>query len=419
MSDKKQSPWGNSNGGNSNGGNSGGSKSGNDDAPDNVHEMPWGKTGGRSESSRQQRPSQNRGGGNRGGGLGGGEPPEIDEFIRRGQDAVRRFAPNGLNGNLLVLIIVAIVLLWAATGFYRVGPSERGVELIFGRYHETSLPGLHYNFPSPIGDVFLPSVDLQRRLNVGFRSSDIDRMNPTQSDIASESLMLTADENIVDLDFTVFWRIGDPRLYLFEVRDPEATLKVVAESAMREVVGQTTFDLAVTRGREEIEQNTLEVMQRILDAYDSGMVVEAVELQASDPPRDVIDAFNDVQRARQDRDRLRNEAEAYANSVVPQARGEAERTLREAEGYKERLTEEAKGEALQFLSVYESYVLAPEVTRQRMYLEVLGNVYRSANKVVIDPEISANGGQGVVPYLPLGELGNQRSTNNSSANSNN
>ena len=341
----------------------------------------------------------------------GGEPPEFDEIIGKVQHMMERMMPSGFNPNLIILILVVMGGIWAATGIYRVGPAERGVELVFGKYTETTLPGLRYNYPAPIGEVFLPSVDLQRRMNVGFRSQESLGNNQSQTDIASESLMLTSDENIVDLDFTVFWRIGDPRYYLFYVRDQEATLKVVAESAMREVIGQTTFDRAVTTGRDAIEQNTLEVMQRILDSYQSGILVEAVELQASDPPADVIDAFNDVQRARQDRDRLSNEAQAYANSIVPQARGEAERMLREAEGYKTRLIEEAKGEAQRFQSVYDSYESAPEVTRQRMYLEVLGKVYRQADKIVVDPEISGQGGQGIVPYLPLNELNKTKSNN--------
>ena len=404
MSDKKNSPWG---GNRPNKGFSKGNASKkNDDGEAGgsaSNESSWG------EFNNQR--SSNFGGGN----FGGGNPPEIDDVLQKMQDGIRRLLPGGLNNRLFMLILIVGVSLWAATGIYRVGPAERGVELVFGKYSETTLPGLHYNYPAPIGEVFLPSVDLQRRLNVGFRSQEVGRSSQVPSDIASESIMLTADENIVDLDFTVFWRIGDPRLFLFAVRDPESTLKVVAESAMREVVGQTTFDLAVTRGRDEIEQKTLQVMQDILDSYESGVLVESIELQASDPPSDVIDAFNDVQRARQDRDRLRNEAEAYANSVVPEARGQAERLLREAEAYRERLVQEAKGEAQRFLSVYESYRQAPEITRQRMYLEVLGRIYQTSNKVIIDPDIASEGGQGVVPYLPLNEL-NRGNNNQSGAN---
>ena len=370
------------------------------------NEGPWGT---------RRRKSQDSGGGNgsdespwgRFSGGGGGEPPDFDDFMRKGQERLNRLFPGGLTGKVILIGVLIIAGIWLATGFYRVEAGQRGVELIFGRYYETTESGLQYNFPSPVGEVYLPYVDQQRRLNIGFRGDDLGRGN-TQGDIAEESIMLTRDENIVDLDFTVFWKIKSPESYLFAIRDPEATVKVVAESAMREVIGQTSFDLAVTRGREEIERQSLDVMQAVLDGYNSGIDIEQIQLQASDPPGDVIDAFNDVQRARQDRDRLRNEAEAYANSIVPQARGQAERVLREAEAYKERLVEEAKGEAQRFVSVYETYAAAPEVTRRRMYLEAIGEVYGKANKIIVDPAISGTGGQGIVPYLPLNELNNAR-----------
>ncbi len=382
---------------------------------------PWGKKsskevksnssdnqGGEESSSNESWENGSLGGANRykrSTGSRGSEPPELDEMVRKGQEKLKSLLPDGLNGRFISLIILVVIGIWAATGIYRVGPSERGVELVFGKYTETTLSGLHYNFPRPIGEVYIPSVDAQRRLNVGFIGDDSGKGGQSISDIPEESIMLTSDENIVDLDFTVLWRISDPELYLFAIREPESTIKIVAESAMREVVGQTTFDAAVTKGRQEIEEKTLVLMQKILDDYKSGVIVERIELQASDPPKEVIDAFNDVQRARQDRDRLSNEAEAYANSIVPQARGEAERLLREAEGYKESLIQNAKGEAQRFNSVYDTYRQAPDVTRQRMYLETMGNVYRNSNKVILDQHSGKKGdNQGVVSYLPLTDL---------------
>ena len=214
--------------------------------------------------------------------------------------------------------------------------------------------------------------------------------------------MLTQDENIVDMDFAVLWKIKNAKNFLFNIRDPELTVKAVAESAMREVAGQTSFDDAVTIGREKMQSRTKALMQKILDSYMSGIEIENVQLEQSDPPEQVIDAFNDVQRARQDQERLRNEAEAYANSIVPEARGLAEQKLKQAEAYREQQIQEAKGEAKRFEDVYKSYKAAPDVTRRRMYLEVIGQVYGDAQKVIIDQK--ADGGQGVVPYLPLPEI---------------
>ena len=343
------------------------------------------------------------GGGGGAGGPGGRPPPDIEEMLRKGQERVKTILPGGgASPKIVVLLIALAVLAWLLTGFYRVQPGQQGVALVFGKVWKTTPPGLDFNFPSPIGEVLTPQVDLSRRVDIGFRGAgEVSRGRSTERDVLEESLMLTGDQNIVDMDFTVFWKIKSAGDYLFNIRSQENTVKVVAESAMREVVGQTPFDLAVTTGREEIQDKTRELMQVILDQYKSGILITNVQLQKSDPPSEVIDAFNDVQRARQDRDRLRNEAEAYANSVVPVARGEAERDIKQAEAYREQQIQEAKGEADRFVSVYEAYKVAPEVTRRRMYLETLGAVLGSARKVIIDQKGSASG---VVPYLPLPEV---------------
>ncbi len=367
--------------------------------------------GGRRASGPERGGSSGSGGFGLGGGRGGGDggPPDLDEIIERFQARFRRlFRSDGRGYRLYLLIGLGALALWLGSGFYRVEQGRLGVELIFGKYIGfPTQSGLNYNFPRPIGEVLIANVEVSRRVDVGYRVAAPARNGAQQGNIEvlEESLMLTGDQNIVDLDFTVFWKISDPEAFLFNIRDREATIKIAAESAMREVIGQTPFDRAVTDGRALIELKTLGVLQALLDSYQAGIEVEKVDMQKSDPPGDVIDAFNDVQRARQDRDRLQNEAEAYANSVIPEARGQAEQLLRESEGYRERLIQEADGRARRFLSVLSSYRGAPDVTRDRMYLEALGSIFKDSNKVIIDPEAGA----GVLPHLPLTELGRVRS----------
>ena len=374
---------------------------------------PWGD-GGNSGNSGNNNNNNSPWGGKNTGGRGGDIPPNVEELVRQGQEKIKRFFPGGGSSKGILILVSLAIALWMATGFYRVQPGQVGVELIFGKLWEETTPGLRYNFPSPVGEVITPEVERARRTDVGFRTGgDFNSRLATQRDVKEESLMLTGDENIVDLDFTVFWRVQPDNVasFLFQIKDPENTIKAASESAMREVVGQTTFDLAVTTGREQIENGTREALQDILNSYNSGIEVERVELQKSDPPSEVIDAFNDVQRARQDRDRLRNEAEAYANSVVPEARGQAEQMIREGEAYRERLIKESEGEAERFLSVYAEYVKAPSITRRRMYLETMGQIFTGADKVVIDQ--NAEGANGVQPYLPLPELRRNMTANSS------
>lgn len=343
------------------------------------------------------------GGGGGAGGGGGRPPPDIEDMLRKGQERVKNILPGGgASPKIIILLVALAIVAWLITGFYRVQPGQQGVALVFGKVWKSTPPGLDFNFPSPIGEVLTPQVDLSRRVDIGFRGAgDVSRGRNTERDVLEESLMLTGDQNIVDMDFTVFWKIKDAGEYLFNIRGQENTVKIVAESAMREVVGQIPFDQAVTTGREDIQDKTRSLMQSILDQYKSGILITTVQLQKSDPPSEVIDAFNDVQRARQDRDRLRNEAEAYANSIVPVARGLAEQDIQQAQGYRERQIQEARGEADRFNSVFEAYKVAPEVTRRRMYLETLGEVLGSARKVIIDQK---GDGSGVVPYLPLPEI---------------
>jgi membrane protease subunit HflK len=365
---------------------------------------PWGGGGGGGQG-----PWGGRGGG------GGNPPPDLEEMLRRSQDKLKSMIPGGGSaGKFIPLILVVVAGLWLATGFYRVQPDEQGIELVFGKWNKLMTgEGLHWNWPSPIGAIYTPKVTRSNRVEIGYRGGlDSGRRGGSVRDVNEESVMLTSDENIVELQFTVLWKIKNAGDYLFNIRDPEATVKVAAESVMREIIGQTTFDQAVTVGREEIERKTDQLLQSVLDSYKAGILVEAVQLQKSDPPPDVIDAFNDVQRARQDKSRLQNEAQAYANSIVPEARGQAEQITRAAEAYREKLLKESEGEAKRFISVYEAYKTAPDVTRRRMYLEALGAVLGSAEKVIIDQK---GGAGGVVPYLPLPEI-QKRSTNTRSNN---
>ena len=357
---------------------------------------PWGGGGGGGQGP--------WGGGGQGGGpRGGGQPPDIEEMLRRSQDKIKGFIPGGGGGAKRALLLLALaVLVWLATGLYRVQPGEEGVELLFGKFVQRTTPGLNYWFPTPIGQVFTPNVENTNVTTIGFREFGASgTRNSAVRDVSEESLMLTGDQNIIDIDYVVQWRIKNAADFLFNIRNPEATVKLASESAIREVVGQATLEDALARRRTEVETRTQEVLQKILDSYGAGVFVASIKLQKVEPPQQVIDAFNDVQRARQDKERQQNEAEAYRNDIVPKAKGEAERMIQEATGYKERLVREAEGEAKRFLSVYEAYKGNQDVTRARLYLERMQQVFKDSEKVIVDP---GEGGTGVLPYLPLPEL---------------
>lgn len=356
---------------------------------------PWGGGGGGGGGG-------SNGGGpwGRGGGGGGGQkPPDLEEIIRRGQDRFKGFMPSGGVGGwgfAAVLLIAAV--LWLSTGLYRVQPDEQGVVLLFGKYRVTTEPGLRWHLPYPIETVETPSVENIQAIDIGFSTVGADRNRTQRRDVVEESLMVTGDQNIIDIDFTVQWKISDAVQYLFNIRDQQATVKIAAESAMREIIGRTDIQPALTEARQEVESKTRELLQSILNEYEAGIEITQVQLQDVLPPAQVIDSFDDVQRARQDRARLRNEADAYRNDVLPRARGEAQRMIQEAQGYREKLQNEAEGEAQRFLSVYTAYKENPEVTRRRMYLETMQNVLSDIDKVILDSN------QGAVPYLPLNEL---------------
>ncbi len=367
--------------------------------------MPWNPQGGGGGPWG----SGNGGGGGGPWGRGGGsgpQPPDLEELLRKSQDRFRRAMPGGFgSGKGFALIALAALAVWLMTGLYRVQPDEKGVVLRFGEYVRTTESGLHYRLPYPIESVMTPKVTTINRVELGFRSiGEVRGRGAASRDVIEESLMLTGDENIVDIHFSVFWKVkpGGTEAFLFNVRDPEGTVKVAAESAMRDIVGQTPIQSALTEGRAVIETKTRDLLQKLLDGYKTGIEITQVQLLKADPPAQVIDAFNDVQRAKADQERSRNEAEAYRNDIIPRARGEAERLLQEAAAYKEQVVNLAQGEAGRFTSVANAYALSKDVTARRLYLETMEQVLRGTNKVIIDS--GAQGGQGVVPYLPLPEL---------------
>jgi membrane protease subunit HflK len=356
--------------------------------------MPWNnQTGG-------GRP----GGGGRGpwgnGPSGGGTPPDLEEFLKRSQEKLRQLLPRGLGGSGTLIIGLIVIAVWLASGIYVVDPDEQGVVTRFGAFVGRTTPGINYHLPWPIEAVQTPPVTRENQLNIGYRLGSAEGAR----DIPEESLMLTGDENIVDINFTVFWVIKDASAFLFNVENPDnqldGTVKAVAESAMREVVGKNQIEPILTANREPIQDEVRDLMQRILEAYGAGVTVTRVQMQKADPPAQVIEAYRDVQAAQTDQDRMRNEAEAYANKVIPEARGQAARIVQQAEGYKQQVTAEAQGEAARFVSVYDQYKKAPEVTRRRIYLDTMRDVFGDMNKVIVDNK----GGTGVVPYLPLPEL---------------
>ena len=328
------------------------------------------------------------------------QTPDIEEILRRSQDRFKKILPGGFGPSRgFILIVIAAIVIWLASGLYRVQPGEQGVELLFGKFVKVTAPGLNYWPPAPIGQVFKPNVEFTNQIAIGYRANGDGRSSGVR-DVPQESLMLTGDQNIIDVDFVVQWRIKNAADFLFNIRNPEATVKISAESAIREVIGQTSLEDALTVKRGEVEAQTKELLQSILDSYGAGVFIVEIKQQKVDPPSEVIDAFNDVQRAKQDQERSVNEADAYRNGIVPRAKGEAAIMIQAALAYKEKVTREAEGEAERFLSVYEAYKTGKAVTIERLYIERMQSVLEKANKVIIDNE----GGAGVVPYLPLPEL---------------
>ena len=370
---------------------------------------PWG--GGGSSGSGGNRGNN----GQNGGGGGGRRPegdgpqiPEIDELMKKGQEQLRVLmggrggsgegggGRGGGGGPFLTrggigLGVIGAIILWGMASFYTVRPEEQSVELFLGEFSSIGNPGLNFApWPVVTAEVIPVTREQTEDIGVGGRGSDA-------------GLMLTGDENIVDIDFQVVWNINDPAQFLFNLRDPRPTIRAVSESAMREIIAQSDLAPILNRDRGAIAGRLQDLIQSTLDSYDSGVNIIRVNFDKADPPQPVIDAFRDVQAAEQERDRLQNVADAYANRVLAEARGEAAQLLEEAEGYRARVVNEAEGEASRFLAVLEEYSKAPEVTRKRLYLETMEEILGRVDKIILD-EQGEGGGQGVVPYLPLNEL---------------
>jgi len=326
-------------------------------------------------------------------------------LLRRSQDKLKSVLPGGnMGGRGFAIIALGAVVLWGVSGFFRVEPDEIGVVLRFGKEVREVQPGLNYHLPYPVETVLTPKALQVRKIDIGMRIVDDQRRGTTVRDVPEESLMLTGDENIVDVDFSVLWRIKPKGVgeYLFNIQNPEGTVKAVAESAMREVVGRSDIQPILTGARQNIEVAVQELMQKTLDQYSAGVLVVQVQLQKVDPPQQVIDSFRDVQAARADLERAQNEAQTYANRVVPEARGRAAQIFQAAEAYKSQTVAEATGQTSRFMKIYDEYKKAPEVTRKRMYLETMERVMGGTDKIILDS--SSQSGSGVVPYLPLNEL---------------
>jgi len=364
-------PWSNQNGGGGpwgGGGNSGGGGGNNQGGP-------WG-----------QGPNRPRGGG--GGGNGNGGPPDLEEIIRRSQDRFKNMLPGGFNGGVVAIIVLVILAFIGIQSIYTVQPDERGVELRFGKpKNEVSMPGLHYHF-WPIETVEIVKVTEQQQ-NIGARAT---------SSSAATGVMLTGDQNIVNVQFSVLYTVSDPKSYLFNVDTPAETLQQVSESAMREVVGRRPAQDIFRDNRQAIAADVRSIIQATMDSYGAGISINAVAIEDAAPPREVADAFDEVQRAEQDEDRFVQEANQYANQKLGAARGQAAQIVEEANAYKSRVVNESQGEAQRFISIYDQYRTAPEVTRERMFIETMEQVLKGSNKIIIDEK------QGVVPYLPLNEM---------------
>ncbi len=357
---------------------------------------------------------------------GGPKPPDLEEFLRRSQDRLRDWIPGNLGGRGIALIALAAIALWGFSGFFRVEPDEVGVVLRFGQFVREVQPGLNYHLPYPIETALTPPALRVNKIDVGFDTHRSGAMR----DVEEESLMITGDQNIVDVEFSVFWRVkpnsvGD---YLFNVANPASTVKAVAESAMRQVIGRSDAQpllagfqqtgAAVTQGGNnatpsdqaaalsgETAAQVQELMQKTLDSYKAGVLVQSVQIQTIQVPAKVIDSFRDVQAANSDLVRAQNEAQTYANRIVPEARGRAAKITQDAEAYREQTVAEATGQASRFSQIYAQYKNAPELTRDRMYLETMERVFSATEKTIIDTGPS---GPGVVPYLPLGNLPPER-----------
>ena len=373
---------------------------------------PWGGGGGnRGDDDRRDPPPR---GGPKRPGEGGNSMPEIDEIMKKGQEQLRVLMGGRRNGgsgggggggggnplaplftrNGLILAALAAAGLWAFTSFYTVRPEERSVELFLGKFSAVGNPGLNFA-PWPLVTAEIVQVTGERTTDIG----------TGKAGAMDTGLMLTRDQNIVDIEFQVVWRVAAPEDFLFNLSDPADTIRAVSESAMRDIIARSELSPILNRDRGTIANDVRVAVQKTLDTYQAGITVVRVNFAKAAPPTEVIDAFRKVQAAQQERDKLEKQADAYANTVTAAARGEAARLAEQSEAYRAQVVNDAQGEASRFLAVYGEYVKAPEVTRRRMYLETMENVLGNMNKVILDGVSGGDGGSGVVPFLPLNEIG--------------
>jgi len=368
----------------------------------NDNQGPWGPSG---DKPRDQKPEPSRnpwspkdsGSGKPPNGLS--PPPDVEELLRKIRERLGPIKPSGylraaLGG------LAALLMLWIVSGFYMVDANQTGVVMRFGAFNRTEMPGLRYHLPSPIEDVLVPVVTSQNEIQIGFRRAPYgsDAMKP----LPEESLMLTHDENIVNVAFTVFWRVGDVSKYLFEIRNPQETIKMAAESVMREVIGQSKLQFALTEGRGQIAEEARTRLQALMDEYKVGIIVTQINLQEVSVPEEVKDAFQDVVNARLDMERFQNQAAAHVNKVIPDARGQAAKAIQEAMAYRDQKVAIAKGEAERFNEVYAAYQTSRDVTTKRLYLETMESILGHATKVISDKS------NGTVPLYPLQDLMRQK-----------
>lgn len=323
-----------------------------------------------------------------------------DDFFQENEKIIRFkkvTVPNNGNFNINpIWWFLLTIALWLSTGFYQVQTNENGVVLRFGKYVDTTEPGLHYHLPYPVEEVIKVSMTQERSINLGVNDGSYAKNYRDNS--FTESHMLTGDENIVDINLTIVWRIKNAKDFLFNMREPETTVRVAAQSVLREIVGQSEMMPIISGDRGKVEDDTKAELQRVLDDFGSGVEIVRVKLQKADPPQQVVDAFNEVQRAKADMERFKNEAEAYRNEVVPNAHGQASQILQSAEAYNQAVVNKATGEADRFNSVYQAYKKGKEVTIRRLYLETMENVLKKSDKVIVDPSAK---GSNVLPVLPL------------------
>ena len=325
----------------------------------------------------------------------GPNPPDLEAFARKAQEKLQQLGPGDFSPRVGLMLFGVLVLLWLASGFYTVDPNQVGLNLVFGRYEGKTAPGLNYNWPGPLGEVVKLAVTDRNFIDIGARGLNGDNA----AEAPEESLMLTGDENIADVKFRVVWQIDPlrPEDFAFNLRRPAETIKAVAESAMREIVGRTQIQPLLTAERKVIEPAAQTAMQTVLDSYHSGVSILQVQLLSVDPPPTVISAFRDVTSAQQDRSRFVNEAQADANKIVPQARGDAAKISRDAEAYREQTVAEARGQTARYLKIFDEYKKAPDVTRERLYLETMERVLGAGDKILLDRA-------GALPVLPLNPL---------------